>query len=125
MSRDGRGHIATVIALGVRVDGDFSSQGDVVIDGEMNGTVVVSGMLTVGPQARLKADVSAEKALIAGTIEGNLTVVSHLDLKATATLLGDITCETASVESGASVQGKVVIGVKTNVKTKEVGASVV
>lgn len=103
---------ATVIAHGVRVEGDFSSQGDVLIEGEVHGNVATSGMLTVGPQAKLKADVKAEKAVIAGVIEGNVTVGSHLDLKATAKIMGDLVCETAAVESGATLSGKVTIGTK-------------
>lgn len=103
---------ATVIAHGVRVEGDFSSQGDVVIEGEVHGNVSVGGALQVGPQARLKADVTAEQATVAGVIEGNMAIGSHLDLKATAKIIGDLTCETAVIESGATLCGKVVIGSK-------------
>lgn len=104
---------ATVIANGVRVEGDFSSQGDVLIEGEVHGNVSTSGMLTVGSAAKLKADVKAEKAVIAGTVEGNITVGSHVDLKSTARILGDLKCQTATVESGATMNGCVTIGAKT------------
>jgi len=108
----GRPSPATVIAGGVRVEGDFTSQGDVLIEGEVHGNVTTTGLLTVGPQAKLKAGVKAEKAIIAGIIEGNLEVGSHLDIKSTASILGDITCQTASVESGATMDGRVEIGAK-------------
>ncbi|MBU1033242.1 MAG: polymer-forming cytoskeletal protein [Patescibacteria group bacterium] len=101
---------ATIIAHGVRVEGNFSSQSDVLIEGEVEGNVSTTGMLTVGSQARLKADVTAENASIAGAVEGNLHIGSHLDIKATAMLLGDVTCETATLESGATINGKVIIG---------------
>lgn len=100
----------TIIAHGVRVEGDFTSKGDVQIEGEVQGHVETSGMLTIGPQAKLTADVRAESAVIAGSLEGNLTVTSHLDLKATARVVGDVTCETASIESGAALNGKVSVG---------------
>lgn len=108
---------ATVIAHGVRVEGDFSSQGDVVIEGEVHGNVSVSGILSVGPQARLKAGVSAEKAMISGVIEGNVTVTGHLEIKSTAQIIGDVQSETASVESGATLNGKVMIGAKSRQAT--------
>lgn len=108
----GRAASATVIAHGVRVEGDFSSQGDVVIEGEVHGNVAVGGSLSVGAQAKLKADVSAEQATIAGVVEGNMTIRSHLDLKATAKVAGDVSCETAAIESGATLCGKVMIGAK-------------
>jgi cytoskeletal protein CcmA (bactofilin family) len=109
-SMGGQQTASTIIAHGVKVEGDFSSQGDVLIEGEVHGKVATSGTLSVGAQAVLRADVSAEKALIAGSIEGNLNVASHLDLKATAKINGDVQCETATVESGATLSGKVVIG---------------
>ncbi len=112
----------TIIAHGVRVEGDFTSKGDVQIEGDVQGHVETGGMLTVGPQAKLTADVRAESAVIAGSLEGNLTVASHLDLKATAKIAGDVTCETASIESGASLNGKVAIGTasapKSTAKTR-------
>jgi cytoskeletal protein CcmA (bactofilin family) len=102
----------TLIAKGVRVEGDFASQGDVSIEGEVHGTVRITGRLSIGPQAKLKADVSADQSTVAGTVEGNLTVLGHLELKSTARIMGDIACETISVDSGAVLNGKVMIGVK-------------
>ncbi len=101
---------ATVIARGVKVEGDFTSQGDVQIEGEVHGHVSTSGLLTVGSEAKLKADVSAEEAVIAGLVEGNVTVKKRLELKSTAKILGDITCETVAVEEGATMHGKVGVG---------------
>lgn len=115
---------ATVIARGVKVEGDFTSQGDVQIEGEVQGHVSTSGLLTVGSEAKLKADVSANDAVIAGTIEGNVIVKKRLELKSTAKIMGDITCELIVVEEGASLQGKVGIGaslktVTTNEHSKD------
>ena len=101
---------STVIARGVRLDGDFVSQGDVLIDGEVQGTVKTGGLLTVGPEASLKAEVDAVEAVIAGRVEGNIKIAKRLQLKSTSKLTGDITCETLSIEAGASVNGKVSCG---------------
>ncbi len=101
---------ATVIARGVRVEGDFVSQGEVVIEGEVNGHVSTTGTLTIGSEAKLKADVQATEAIVAGTIQGNVTVKARLELKATANITGDVVCETAVIEAGACLNGKVSIG---------------
>ncbi len=92
------------------MEGEFTSQGDVIIEGEVHGHITTSGMLTVGSEAKLKADVSAQEAVTAGTIEGNITVKSRLELKPTAKIFGDLQCETAVIEAGAIINGKVVIG---------------
>lgn len=103
---------STVIARGVRVEGDFKSQGDVVIEGEVNGQIETSAVLTVGPDAKLKAEVVAEEATIAGQIDGSVTVKKRLELRSTAKIAGDITCETIMVEAGAALNGRVSVGAK-------------
>ena len=101
---------ATVIAKGVRLEGDFKSQGDVLIEGEVRGTIVTDGLLTLGPDALLKASVTATDAILAGKLEGNIKIKHRLEVKGTANLTGDIVCETVTVESGAVLQGNIKSG---------------
>ena len=101
---------ATTIARGVKVEGDFASQGDVVIEGEVHGKITTAGMLTVGPEAVIKADVTAGEAAISGLIEGNLSVKKQVVLHSTARIKGDLTAERATVEAGAQLDGRVQIG---------------
>lgn len=100
----------TLIARGVKVEGNFASEGDVAIEGEVHGTLSATGLLTIGTEAKIKADVHAGDALIAGVVEGNVTVTKQLTVKATARITGDITCEVISVESGALLMGKMAAG---------------
>ena len=109
---------STIIARGVRVEGDFSSQGDVIIEGEVSGHVTTTAVLTVGAEAKLKAEVSADEASIAGQIDGTITVKKRLEVKATAKITGDITCETIVVEAGAALNGKVSVGPASPVPAK-------
>ncbi|MDO8618260.1 MAG: polymer-forming cytoskeletal protein [Candidatus Uhrbacteria bacterium] len=102
----------TVIARGVKVEGEFTSQSDVLIEGEVHGTFSTAGMLTVGSEAKIKADVKAGSAMVSGTIEGNVIVTKHLDVKATAKIMGDVTTETVMIESGAILSGRMTVGVK-------------
>lgn len=101
---------ATVIAKGVKVEGDFASEGDVVIEGQVNGSLSTSGRLTVGNDAVIKANVKAAEARISGMIEGNTKVENALELTSSAKILGDVNAQTISVESGASIHGKMMIG---------------
>lgn len=101
---------ATLIARGVRVEGEFTSQGDVAIEGEVSGTLSCSGALTVGVEAKIKADVKANDVVVAGVVEGNITAARKLELKTGAKVTGDVTCEVIVVEGGASLNGKVSSG---------------
>lgn len=100
----------TVIARGVKVEGEFASQGDVVIEGEVHGKIAAAGTLTVGPEAIIKADVTADEASISGFIEGNVNVKKQAVLRATARIKGDLTAERVTIEAGAALDGRVQIG---------------
>lgn len=100
----------TVIAKGVRIEGDFGGEGDMRIEGEVNGKLTVGGVLTVGADAVIKAEIKAGSVIVLGTIEGNLTAEKRVDLKATARVTGDVKTETLTVEPGARVRGNVSIG---------------
>ncbi len=98
---------ATVIAEGVRLEGEFKSRGDVQVEGEVLGTVETNAILTVGSKAKVKASVKAVDAVVAGEIMGNVTVSGKLELKQNANIIGDINCKTIMVEAGAKMQGNV------------------
>jgi len=105
---------ATIIAAGVRLEGDFKSQGDVQIEGEVIGTVETNAMLSVGSAAKVKAGVKAANASIAGEVTGNINVANALELKSTAKITGEISCSSIVVESGASLNGQVKCGPDTS-----------
>jgi len=110
---------STIIARGVRVEGDFSSQGDVIIEGEVSGHVTTTAVLSVGAEAKLKAEVSADEASIAGQVDGTITVKKRLEVKSTAKITGDVTCETIVVEAGAALNGKLSVGAATPAPVKQ------
>jgi cytoskeletal protein CcmA (bactofilin family) len=97
----------TVIAEGVKVDGDFSSQGNVMIDGEVTGALHTAAALRIGPAARIQAEVTARNALIAGLVQGNLRVLERLDLAETAVVHGDMEAQIITVAAGAKINGRI------------------
>ncbi len=97
----------TIIAQGVRVEGDFRSQGDVIIEGEVAGSVETQSALTVGETAKIHADVKAKSAVVAGEVVGNIFVQEMLELLATSHVKGDVVTARISVAAGARINGKV------------------
>lgn len=100
----------TVIARGVRVEGDFRSQGHVTIEGELEGSITCSGHLTIGAEASIQASIQAEEGTVSGSVEGNIQVARRLELKSTARIKGDIRAESLAVEAGAAIDGRVQVG---------------
>jgi cytoskeletal protein CcmA (bactofilin family) len=102
----------TIIAPGVKVEGDFVSDGNVIIEGEVNGSVKAAGHLEVGEAAKIKASVTVGTANVAGEIIGNLTVKGRLELSASSHLEGDVEAEVLLVAAGAKLNGRVTMNQK-------------
>lgn len=113
--RDESGAVAggeTIIAQGVKVEGDFTSSGNVIIEGEVAGSVSVAGDLRVGETARIAANVTATNAMVAGEISGNLSVSEKLDLGPSSRVEGDVSASVLTVAAGAMINGRVAMGSK-------------
>lgn len=102
-----RDEVETVVGPSVNVEGDFASEGNIVVKGTVSGSVKTSRMLTVETGAKILASVRAGDAMIAGEIKGNVKVAGTLELAESAQVKGDITCETLIVTAGALIHGKV------------------
>lgn len=99
----------TIIAQGVKVEGDFNSKGNVIIEGTVVGSVKTSNNLKVGERAKISASVSAKDAFIAGEIQGNVKVNEKLELSPTSKVYGDIEAKTIIITAGAIFNGKCVM----------------
>jgi cytoskeletal protein CcmA (bactofilin family) len=100
----------TIIADGVKVEGDFISEGDIFIEGEVTGNIVTKQNLRIGETAKIHANISAKNATIAGKVYGNLSVEETLELIETAHIYGDIQTGSFSVALGAQINGQVAMG---------------
>lgn len=99
--------VETVVGPSVQVEGDFSSEGNIIVKGTVSGSVKTSKLLSVENGARILAHVRAGNASIAGQVKGNIMVDDRVELMSTAEIFGDIHCLTLVVAPGAVLQGKV------------------
>jgi cytoskeletal protein CcmA (bactofilin family) len=99
--------IETVVGPSVNVEGDFASEGNIIIKGTVSGSVHTSRFLFVEQGAKIMANVRAGTAKISGEVKGNLKIRETIELTATAKILGDIECRVLSVEPGALLFGKI------------------
>ncbi|OGM89173.1 hypothetical protein A3J77_00635 [Candidatus Wolfebacteria bacterium RBG_13_41_7] len=96
----------TIIGPSVKVKGNFQGEGNIIIEGTVEGNVKTSQNLLVGNKAKITANVEAGEAKIGGEIMGNIKVKGYLELAATAKILGDIEAAQVSIERGAIFNGK-------------------
>lgn len=98
--------VETIVGPSVKVEGDFVSEGNVVIEGQVNGTVKTGKNLRVEEGAKINANVAAESALVSGEIRGNLKLNSTLELTPTAKIYGDVETKTLIIAAGAVLHGR-------------------
>ena len=101
---------STIIGPSVRVEGTLNGVGNVVIEGELHGTLTTDKNVTIGQKAKIKANIQAHNVVISGRVDGSLSVNGHLDVKSSAKISGDIITKTIAIESGATLNGKLVMG---------------
>lgn len=100
----------TVIGPSVKVEGDLKGVGNVIIEGELKGTVTTDKDVTVGSEAIVHASVDAASAKVSGKVTGNITVKDHLEITSSANISGDVKTKTISIESGATINGQLSMG---------------
>jgi cytoskeletal protein CcmA (bactofilin family) len=99
---------STVIGKSVIIRGGLSGNEDLFIDGDVEGTVTLpESRLTIGPNARVKADVSAREVVIFGHLTGNVQATGRVDLRQSAFVSGDILAGRLSIEESAVLTGRV------------------
>ncbi len=99
--------VETVVGPSVNVEGDFASEGNIIVKGSVAGSVHTSRHLSVEQGARIMANVRAGSARIAGEVKGNMKVREALELTSTARVVGDIEVKVLVIEAGALIFGKV------------------
>jgi cytoskeletal protein CcmA (bactofilin family) len=96
----------TIIGPSVKVEGNFSGSGDVVIEGALTGTLKTTKSVRVGSNAKVKADVEGASVYVAGEVRGNVKSAGAVELTSTARLIGNVETAQLRVESGAVLNGK-------------------
>jgi cytoskeletal protein CcmA (bactofilin family) len=121
-----RDDVETVVGPSVHVEGDFVSNGNIVVKGSVSGNVKTTMLLTTDAGSQVLANVYAADAIISGNIKGNVSVKEQLEITSTAQILGDISCQILVVEGGALIKGKISmkgIGIEDNTSSSVVKSS--
>ena len=102
--------VETIIGPSVKIEGDFSSKGNVLIAGVVSGKLSTTQNLRVEEKAKISADIEARGAVIAGEVNGNIKIEGHLEILSTAKINGDIKTGSIAIQQGAFLNGNCVMG---------------
>ena len=93
----------SIISADLHVVGDLVSNGDIQVDGEIEGDIQ-SRTITIGATAHVRGSVSAETVRVCGAVTGQIRG-NTVSLDRTARVSGDILHATLAIEPGAFLEG--------------------
>jgi len=96
------------IGKSVLIRGELSGSEDLYLDGEVEGNIsLLEHNLTIGPNGRIRANVTAKDVVVHGKVDGNIQGYERVELKKSAVLTGDVSTQRIVIEDGAFFKGAI------------------
>jgi cytoskeletal protein CcmA (bactofilin family) len=102
---------AAVLTRGIRIKGELTGKADLLIDGDVDGSIRLGdSRLTVGQAGHIKADIEAAEIVVRGMVEGDLRGRERVVLGSSSHVVGDLEAPRIAIEDGARFNGRVEMG---------------
>jgi cytoskeletal protein CcmA (bactofilin family) len=96
------------IGKSVVIKGELSGSEDLTIEGQVEGKIELrQNVLTIGANARIKAQVFAKAVVILGEVTGNVTASEKVDIRDNGSVDGDIASPRVAIAEGAHFRGSI------------------
>ena len=95
-----------LIPTGGSFSGLVAFDGDIRVDGELEGRVRARGILHLGSAARVRADIDVDELIVEGSLEGNVRARSRIVLGPTARVKGHLETPRLAVADGCRIEGR-------------------
>lgn len=99
----------TLIGSGSRFTGDLECDSDLMVGGTVIGDGDVRGALTLSDGGRWQGEIRAGNAVIAGEVQGSVSVAEKLELRASARIKGSLKARSIAVAKGAIIEGDMAV----------------
>lgn len=100
------------IAQGTKINGDILTEGDIRIDGQLEGSVQSQGKVVVGHTGNIKGEVKCQTANISGRVSGKLNAAEMVSFQESGVFSGEMVYGKLSVDPGATLEGTFTIAGK-------------
>ncbi len=104
------GTSATLISAGTLLQGDVNSENDLRIDGTIQGNVLSSAKIVIGPSGLVEGNIHGKQADVTGTVVGNIAVQETLQLRGQCNVQGNINAATLQIDPSAVFNGQCQMG---------------
>jgi cytoskeletal protein CcmA (bactofilin family) len=91
----------------MRIKGEISTHEELLVDGEVEGSLESHSSLTVGPNGKVRANIKAREVVIFGQVRGNVEVSEKIAIREQGSLVGDIKTAGISIDDGAYFKGSI------------------
>jgi cytoskeletal protein CcmA (bactofilin family) len=85
----------------LRLKGDLVADEDLIVQGQIEGSILHTRSLTIGPQGRVLGNIRARRIIVEGSVEGNLYALERASLRPGATVRGDIFAVEVSIDDAS------------------------
>ena len=108
------------IGRSITIRGDVTGDEDLYIQGRIEGTVdLKQNSVTVGPEGRVKANLSGRTVTIEGEVDGDVRGQEQVALRSSSTVNGDIVAPRVVLEDGATFLGSIDMSGKASAPTEK------
>ncbi len=104
------GPTLSVIAAGMRLEGQIASSGAVRIEGTIVGNVHCESQVIVAKGGSVEGDIHAPEVITAGEVKGAILAGDRAELLPSSVVTGDITTNQLMVQEGSQVNGRLRTG---------------
>lgn len=102
----------SILGPTIKFKGELSADEDLVIHGNVEGSITHTQRLTIGAGGTVHASVEAQLVVVEGTIEGNVRAEKSVAVKETAQMTGNISAPSVTILQGANFNGNVDMSAK-------------
>ena len=96
------------IRKSVFIKGELTGDEDLTIEGRVEGKIDLrEHNLIIGPNGKITAEVFAKSITVMGSIVGNISTSGLLEIKASGSVVGDLSSPRISVADGAYFKGSI------------------
>jgi cytoskeletal protein CcmA (bactofilin family) len=97
----------TVIGAGITVEGEITTDEDVVVLGTVKGKLQAKEGVVVEAGAVVEADITGGPLSVSGAVTGNIVSNDRVDLQAGARVIGNVKASRITIADGAQFRGNV------------------
>jgi len=95
------------IGASMTIKGEIRAREELLVDGEVEGSLESQSLLTVGPNGKVHANIKAREVIVFGSVRGNVEVAEKIAIRDQGSLVGDIKTAGISIDDGAYFKGSI------------------